>query len=293
MLLRRGPKDTALVLGPVAALMVAWLIAFGVDSASETAFDGRAVRLALDRVDGRAAGGGAVGALGWLLVVVGVGGGVVATFAGGVGGLRGRWAVLGGLAVSVVFYLGVTSVGRAAASQLAASRYCHILFALMLPILGVGLTEVTSRWRAAPWVVAALMVFAIPGNVDRFEYEGVDRFGLGSRGLTAALVDTEAPPSLPRDVEPLGWRAEGVTVGWLEQVRAEDKGPSVDRRAEQARAEAELLLSMEPIDSLPGAACRTVGAGGRPVAVDTRSAGHPRRPPPRPWRSWTADHRQA
>jgi hypothetical protein len=257
VLVRRGWRAAALVVAPLAAGFVIWYLGWGHEGGGvETAFDDRALRLAADVVESTSARLGAVSALGWGLGVAALVGVVLAVRRIGLAGLRRTHAPVVGLVAGAVAFLLITGVGRAVLSVESTSRYRHVLAALLLPAIGVGLTELGRRWAPATWVAVALLVVAIPVNARDLEATVDERITLGNPAIVVALGNLEAPPGMPRSARPLPEPAHEITVGWLADARADGKVPDWDEAARAAEPTARLLLALEPVVEAGGEGCR-------------------------------------
>ncbi len=259
VLVRRGWRSAALLVAPLGAGFVVWYLGWGAEGGGvEMVYDERVLRLAADVVESTFARLGAVGVLGWGLGLMSLAGVVLAVRRIGPGGLGRSHAPVVGLVAGAVAFLLLTGVGRAVLSVESASRYRHVLAALLLPAIGVGLTELGRRWAPVTWIAVALLVVAVPVNVSGLEASGDERIALGNPGIVVALGRTEAPPGMPRSVRPLPESAHEVTVGWLADARADGKVPGWDARSRAAEPTARLLLSLEPVVEPAGQGCRAL-----------------------------------
>jgi hypothetical protein len=274
--LRRGLRSAALLVAPAAAAFAVWYLGWGHESSGvETTFDDRVPRLVGDIVQSTLARFGAVGALGWAVGLASLAGLVLLGRRVGVARLRREQAPVLGLLVGAAAFLAITGVGRAHLSVEAATRYRHVLAALLLPAIGVGLTELGRRWPPATWIAVAVLVTAIPANVADLSLEGPDRVTYGNPGLVVALANVDAPPSMPRTMQPLLQGAPEITVGWLEQARDDGKVPGWDERSRPHRPWAELVLALEQVFEPVGEGCRPI----RPLEGARLSAGQVLRVP--------------
>lgn len=179
-------------------------------------------------------------------------------------GRRGGRASVVALAAGTGVVLVGTAVSRAGWSPMARgtvpSRYVHVVVALLLPAIVLGLTVAARRVPAPPLglvLAAALLLVGLPANVRDLEPRGSERFGLGSpRRILAAAAAVDGL-GLPRDAEPLPYQAPGLTVGWLEQAIRDGDLPRPDGPVDPALRAATLgEVALVPGTVDPGVRCR-------------------------------------
>ena len=258
VLLRRGWRSAAVVVMPGGALFLLWYLAYA-DRSTPLAFNARAVELAVNILRTTAANLGATTRLGYLLVAAAVVGFAIAIIRHGKERWRGEWAPVIALVVGAVAFVSITSVGRALLTVESPSRYRHILLALTLPAIGVGLTALGRLWRPATWIAVALLVAAVPVNVDRLEAQGTDRLTLGTPDVFLATASVEPPAAAPDDLRPFGRIAEDVTLGWLDVATREGKVPDPGPLTDLDRGTAELRVALTTLWSSEGEGCREIG----------------------------------
>jgi hypothetical protein len=134
----------------------------------------------------------------------------------------------------------------------AASRYLHILAAMLLPACAVAADRIARQWKAlAPVVIAAFLV-GIPGNVisvDKHVFPS--QFYASQRRIITSLPRMAVARSVPRDLHPIPAIAAEVTVGWLLDGAKSGRIPRPGPLSSLSIANNTLRLSLEQFDAKP------------------------------------------
>ena len=180
--------------------------------------------------------------------------------------LRRRYAATAGLAFGALAFAVTTAYGRSgielfgSRGEPRASRYVYVLAALLLPLIAACAWEIARRWRPLVIVAVALFLVGVPGNVRAFRPTGVERFTLGNPELILALAQAPQAKHARRDLEPLPFSANGMTVGWLLDARAAGRLPEARHIAPSVEDYVALLLSLDQGHGAPARTCRPVAA---------------------------------
>jgi hypothetical protein len=269
--IRRGWKVAAAHTAPVAAAFVVWWAAFARDvfkGAKASPGDTVAfLRDAITTVFGRM---GDVPGMGWILAAV-----LIA-------GLALRWQRLSwtdfrkldgpsvGLASAAFFFAASTGYGRAVGTSgigsPSASRYVHILAALLLPAVALAASEFADRWRVALPLAVALFLVGLPGNVAALRASGTDKLTLGDPNTVLTMARLPLAQQVPRSYEPMPF--DTFSIGWLLDGVASGRVPISPDDDAAVKAAATQFLTFKQLPSRPGGTCTPVPQG-QPVRVDT------------------------
>ncbi len=223
VLLRRGPRAAVGIVGPLALVFLSWFVVF------------RPAEGGIPRADLSDAFFYAVNQIGGALqAIVGVPGtGAVLAVVVLVlvawrwrGGLReGRVAAALGLIASSIALAYITGVGRAALGldQATGSRYIYLQAALLIPVLGLLLTDLPVRRDTRRAVAGVLILLALVSSVFALRNFVRDRsalvLGIKSQLLTAA-DDPLILGALPDETPPNPQFVPNVTLGDLKRLDA-------------------------------------------------------------------------
>lgn len=246
--LRRGWRAAALHTVPTVAVYLTWVLTAGraaqdhdrAGAGPTLRFVERGARTALTRFTGTAW-------LGVAMVLVVSAGLLVAWRREGRSFIR-RAAAPISMTIGAVTMLAVTGANRALPLGVAFAtrpRYSHVVMALTLPILAVGVDALVRRWHRLALPLCALLVAGIP---------------VTPRGAPV-MQDPEAPPGLilalagspglagaPRWYQPFPNRtgARAITAGWLQDSVAEGRIPLMTATPEmQTRVDELLTLAID------------------------------------------------
>jgi hypothetical protein len=235
MLVRRGWRVALLHTAPLGVLYVVWWTALARDNyTNQPATVDEVARFvatgvkATFRALGQVTGVGV--ALGVVLVV-----GLVLEWRGLADSeFRRRVGAPAALLVGSVMFLGVTAFGRFSAfgpDDARASRYLHLVAAMVLPAVALAADAVIRRWRLLAPAILALLVVGIPGNIRAladFERDQ-EQSQRDYKQLILSLPRIPLAKKVPRVVQPETSQASGVTIGWLlggvASGRIPDPGP--------------------------------------------------------------------
>jgi hypothetical protein len=262
VLVRRGWRMALVHTVPLAALFVAWYAGFG-HSAFDTplASSGRIWHYAAFGLVNVIRKIGYIDPVAALLGAVLVVGGALA-IAGGRSSLRSSmlaWALLGGsIAFAVLTGLGRAAIGTDASH---ASRYVHVLGAMLAPAFAVGAEQICRRWQFAFVPLALLLVAGVPGNIsvasDPARYGGT--IFRGNPQFVESLAVSGTAAHVPQTLQPDRFLMTGVTIGWLRRARREGKLPDPDRVDRRTEALVHLRLALAQVGRADTRrTCRTV-----------------------------------
>jgi len=233
VLVRRGWKVAAAYTVVLASIYVVWWIVIsnkGTTTASPALTD--LGRFVLDGVTGALDLMGQVPGLGWLLGLLALVGVVVAFADAGVEGTRTRAAPLAMAVGAPVFlvFSGYQRVSNLGAGYAHASRYQHVVVALLLPTIAIAFSAFGSRLRLATPLLALLLLIGIPGNIGTLhDYTRRQQtlFRV-TRETVVALPRAPLANEVPSDVRPLPENADTarVTIGWLRSAVRAGKIPT-------------------------------------------------------------------
>jgi hypothetical protein len=183
------------------------------------------------------------------------------------------WALVGGaLAFTVITGYGRVEVLGVDSAE--ASRYVHLLAAMLLPAVAVAAQAIVARWRLALPVIVVVLLAGIPGNVDQVLHRDTigEHLLAGNRQLVEAYPTVDVARAVPRSVEPDVFTLDGVTIGWLLAARASGRLPDPGPVPPLVVATARTRLSVEqerttrpagPCRRLPVPVRRTLAQGDR------------------------------
>jgi hypothetical protein len=273
VLLRRGWRPALLHGAPLAVLFGVWYLAYGHEGVADDSRPdlGELVRFVGRELLHAARSIGDLDVVTILLVAVLLVGGAlwaVDRRAAPATDANRSWAPWA-LAAGAVLFAVVTGSGRVSTLGVAgaeASRYVHLLGAMLLPAVAVAGQAIVRRWPYALPVLVVLLLVAIPGNVAAaFDQDSLGlRLLRGNPDLVEALPTVGDSMGVRDGVEPDRLALGGVTIGWLREGRAAGKIPKPSRDEPFALAEARARLSVSQLD-VPArkARCRTLAPGTR------------------------------
>ncbi len=217
VLIRRGWWAALVNTLPLAAIYAVWYAAYGADA--KTSVTGRISAVGEFVTTGIGTAFAEIGHLPFVglllgaLLVVGL---VMAWTQGPLTRVRRRAAVPAAMLVGAVVFLVIAGYGRAAflgTDAARASRYVHIVAALVLPAIAVAADALVRRSRLLVPIVFVLLLVGIPGNISEIRPTGFDRYGLGDQTIMN-LVRSPFARQVPRSLRPYA-QAHEVTMGWL------------------------------------------------------------------------------
>jgi hypothetical protein len=276
LLLKRGWKQAAFHTVPLGIAFGTWYIVGGASldslAAQNTSLHiptpalGDYLRWLWTAMQGLLEGVGHFGVLEVLLVVILVGGWLLAWLTTDWKTFRSRAALPLGLAVSLVvvnliivpqrFFFGI--------EQARSSRYLGVVVALSLPAFAFAANAIVTRWRWSTPAVFAVFLIPIPWNIAAFtQPDGV--FGQTYYGLikefVSALPTTPLIHQVPRSAQPdatfIG--EPGMTAGWILDESAAGKFPPPATLPPERVAQLPVKLGVTTISGAPppGLTCRT------------------------------------
>jgi len=266
-LIRRGLKTAAVLVGPLAAVFLAWYVGYGHDvatSPSSTLTQKRIfVWASVSNVFGQLAH---VPLVGWLLAGVLVAGAVVAFRTTPISVLRRRDAAIGALLLGGLAFIAITTVNRAWAvnpdndGAARVSRYVYVGAAFFLPAIAAAASYLARRRGLVILAVAILLLVGLPGNFDHLYPQGGARLTLGRPALIVALARSPLLAHAPAGMHPAPLRVGAdLTPRWLRQARDDGKLPMGTAVTPSDRSTATLALSLEQVATPRRHDCRTVG----------------------------------
>ena len=255
LILRRQWRAAALHTAPLAAVYVAWALAYGRGART----DFQLSRVASSVRTSVAAVFGALGQVplgGWALAAMLVIGLALS--------LRAGWSripelagvvALSGAGLLFVTMLAVTRFGLGAEFA-ASSRYLHIVAALLLPALAVAADAIARFRRPLLLVAVALLLMGVPGNISKI----ADNLGPAARyreqqRIIGALPRLKLASSTPHALHPTPSFAAEVTVGWLLDGARAGRIPAARHASPRAHATDVLRLSLEQLDGKGSGRC--------------------------------------
>lgn len=146
------------------------------------------------------------------------------------------------LAVGGLVFIVFTAYGRAhrtGADFASFDRYSHILLALLLPIVGVGLQGLVERWGRLLMPLIVVLLSAVPANLGAIEVRE-------NRHATAGVIMGVAQSPLLEEMHPDNRPFESltgkhrITVGWLLELHRSGEIPTtrIDRETQKLVDEA-------------------------------------------------------
>ena len=251
-LLRRGWRAAALHSVPLGIVYSAWWLRY---AHGKYSFVGSARQVLDWCITGAAGAFGALGSVpgvGWLLGAVLVAGWVLGVRESGFGVTRTRLALPAALLVAAVAFLLFGALDRSGVGPAAArtSRYLHVLAALALPAIAVGIDALARRRRAVGALAAVALLAGVPGNLGR-----AHDFARGQRAVDDAT--RQIMLSVPRDplaravpgaLRPEPNRAPTVTLHWLLAGVAASRIPTARRSTPAESVTNRLRLSLMELD---------------------------------------------
>ncbi len=266
--IRRGWRVATIHAGSLAAVYMAWWVAFGRGAFNNPKAGWTDIAHFVGRVAVYVfAGLGQVPPVGFLLAVVLVTGAVLSIREAG---SRRQLAAPVGLASGAVFFVLTTGYGRAAVGvgwdPTSVSRYVHLVAAMTLPAIAVAASAIAGRWRTVLPVMVVLFVIGIPGNVRALRATGPARLTLGNPDLILTMAHLPLASEVRRADQPMPFLAPGITVGWLLDGASSGRIPKPRAAGTNVRLTAELLLSLEQTRTVSATSCTAIRAR-QPITV--------------------------
>jgi hypothetical protein len=142
-------------------------------------------------------------------------------------------------------------------NALEASRYLHILAAMLLPACAVAADRIARQWKVLAPVVIATFLVGIPGNVNSVDkHIFPSQFYANQRRIITSLPRMPIARSVPRDLHPTPSIAAEVTVGWLLDGANSGRIPRSGPLSRLETANNTLRLSLQQLDAQPpGSRC--------------------------------------
>jgi hypothetical protein len=185
-----------------------------------------------------------------LVVVVLLGGWVLAVVAARKAGQLERVVLPLALLAGLIVFVGVTSLGRAGLGTnfAAQSRYVWVIVALASPALAVAADAVAHRSTLLAAFVVVILLAGLPSNLDiTWNQTGKGRGERNDREIFLAFAQVPAAATAPDWVRPDPATAQFVTLGWLRQVEAEGRLPRLEQLDARLAAEAEFRHAVQLI----------------------------------------------
>jgi hypothetical protein len=259
-LLRRSWRIAVLHAVPLGLIYTAWWLRY---SHGKYSFVGTARQIVDWSVTGAAGVFGALGSVrgvGWVLAAALVVGGVVAVRRSGIGATRTRLVLPTALLIGAIAFLVIAAFDRSGvgASGARASRYLHIVAALVLPAVAVAIDALFDRWRVVGVVAMAALLVGIPGNVAQArDFARQQRVVAdATRHIMLSIPRDPLARSAPRALRPEPNRAPTVTLGWLQSGVASGRVPKTRPSTPKETLGNRLRLSLMELDQRSGQACR-------------------------------------
>lgn len=163
------------------------------------------------------------------------------------------------LAIGMLLFASLIAVVRTGlvGPVAAASRYLHILAAMLLPAAALAADRIARQWKALLPVVIAAFLVGIPGNVSSVNKNIFPAKSYANeRRVVTSLPRLAIARSVPRDLHPTPFAAE-VTVGWLLDGAKSGRIPRPGKVTRLELADNTLRLSLEQLDAKrPRSPCR-------------------------------------
>ncbi|HYL52798.1 MAG TPA: hypothetical protein VEZ15_12570, partial [Acidimicrobiia bacterium] len=137
--------------------------------------------------------------------------------------------------------------------SLASSRYLHIVAAMVLPALAVGVDAIVRRRQALLPVLLALLLVGIPGNVA--DADRVVKPNPNRKLVLTSLPRMALAHEVPRSLHPTLSFAAEVTIGWLLDGVESGRIPATRALTPAELANNTLRLSLEQVDGPHRSSC--------------------------------------
>lgn len=257
VLIRRRWRMALAYALPLAAAYVAWFAAIGHQGYPPPASPGQVLHFAVSVVGSTFAALGHGQWVGALLAALLVAGGVVAWHDTATDRRRTGLAGPLGLLVGAVVFAIVTGIGRGApalgstGAQVGASRYLHVLAALLLPALALAADALIRHWRFAAPVVLVLLLVGVPGNVAVAVQHGRENRAVAAyfRPLILTVPRLPVAKLVPPDDHPDPYFDPVMTMAWLRSGVAQGRiPPPPSTVTPRDRADWTLELALEPTE---------------------------------------------
>jgi hypothetical protein len=247
--LRRGWRVAIAYVCALGALYATWFLPFGrSDAALGAPSPADLARFVRSGIAGAFVALTQLTGLGWVLALLSVAGVAVMLAERDRLGLRRRYAPLSMAVGAPVFLVlsGYQRVANLGPDYARASRYQHVVVALLLPGIAVALDALARRWRPALPILAVVPLLGIPGNIDRLatHTRRAEPSFRATRLIVAALPLAPLASQVSPSVRPLPENPDSarVTIGWLRSASADDRLPRA--RLPSPRLDAEIALRL-------------------------------------------------
>ena len=198
------------------------------------------------------------------------------------------------LAGGAVAFMAITGFGRADRTGNdvpVATRYVHLVAALLFPVLAVALDELL-RWKRVVGIVAVIVLVAgVPTNVEAFRPHSIELYTGAAPTRSWSALACPRCASSPPNRAPFSFFEGPVTARWI--LAALDAGKLAAAPSVSDDERAGIALRHQPGRRADHRARRPghVCAAGRPGGASPRSGGAgpvhrpggERRAPPRRW----------
>jgi hypothetical protein len=250
-LIRRGWRAAAFHSLPLVAVYLTWWLVYAREDYESTAaplrkvasFGWASVTATFDAL-------GQFHVVGLLLGVLLIVGLIVALRKPFDPGVRRRAAASIGLLFGALVFVLLTAWSRApkGAGFANQSRYIHVIAALCLPALALGLDAIVRRWPVLVPAVVAVLLIGVPGNVVvTWNQEGRGRGERSDREVYVAFARVPAAESAPDWVRPDPNSAGSLTLGWLRQAIALGRLPDPQNIDPVVADEATFRLALQQV----------------------------------------------
>jgi hypothetical protein len=246
VLVRRGWRPAALQTVPLAAVVVAWVVAMDPTSVSPSGAPtlGTTLRWVGWSIEGLLQVLGRAPVVGGLLLLLTLGGLGLAVAAAPTEGATSRpervrarlrpvavpMAMLGG----ALLFSGLAARGRWTLGESGAQsdRYLYVMAVLTIPALCLAAETVARRWPRARPAVVVLLLLPIPFNIRSFDEPPFSApYFAKQEALITGTVDLPLAHEVPADAVPPGWNptmSKAMTVGFLLDAHAQGRLPAFD-----------------------------------------------------------------
>jgi hypothetical protein len=273
VLIRRGWRPALLHTLPLAAIYGAWYAAIGHGGYTGYHATGGQLRLFVQTAIAHTLSGmgqvWGVGAMLGIIILVGVG---IAWTSMPDSEFRSRAAVPVALVVGAFVFSLIAGYGRVilgVQSAAEASRYVHILSAMLLPAIAFGMDTMARRWRVSYPLFLVLLFVCIPGNIAAFSPHGSELFTRGNEQRVLTLAHSPYMRRVPASFVLPGAGFLDVTAGWLADGAESGKIPKPSNVTSEDEVAATLTLVLVR-GAVPGTtyACQQITS---PIIVRARS----------------------
>jgi hypothetical protein len=273
-LIRRGWRAALFHTVPLGAVYVLWLAIIGRKQNQHLPLEhptvSEVIRFVAVGLRATFAGLGQVPGIGLALALVLLVGLAIAYTQLGRDAFRQRAAAPIALLIGAVVSLLISGIGRAGHALLFGTggpeyarqgRYVYLSAAMALPALAFASNALFRRWRAVGAVLLVLPILGVPGNLQKFNDFRTTYQQLASvreRILIAPRIPLAG--ELPPSVQPDGFDAPGLTLGWLIDGVHSGRVPPPQSATPQDVATVTLQLALTRLTDVRGAPCSAPAA---------------------------------